>query len=174
MIANEIKLRDALAFRRLHRDAVPALDRPTYYCATPDDHLLPEPLPVERVKIGGLLALAWATVWCRKDSLAPSASPVPWDKSAVHPWVVELHGVWPEALGVSEERVGVAFRLPCPVDPRESSPKADAAIRTLVARALLHEGQGGLHLDGERLDPHEHGEVGLSYLWHLHLARGGR
>jgi hypothetical protein len=145
-------------FQRDIVDAGPPLVRPTYYVETPD--LLPEAHHVEHVQIGGLLGLVWATIWCRQDSPAPTTSPVPWDPDAIHPWTIELHGLWPDTRGCG--RTGVAFRMPCDCDPRIPSPQSDATIRAIVRRALLHEGQEGLLIGGARLDPHDVGEIGLA------------
>lgn len=145
----------------MYRDRGAPLERPTYYCRTDDDQLLPEAHQIHRVKLGGLLSLVWGTLWCRRRAPAPAASPVPWDPAELHPWVVELHGCWPNSYGGEEPRMGVAFSMPCPVDPREPSPEADAAILAVIARAMLHEGQEGTLIDGRRRDPHEFGEIGL-------------
>jgi hypothetical protein len=151
-------IRMDLRFRRDLADGGPPRDRPTYYVDV-SDASLPEAHHVERVEFVGLLALGWATLWCRQNSRAIAGSPVPWDTEVVHPWVLELHGIWPDSYGGA--RLGVAFSMPCSVDPRVPSVEADAAIRAVVRRALLHEGQEGTLIDGVRLDPHEVGELGL-------------
>ena len=129
---------------------------------------LPEPHLVKRVQIGGTLGLVWATVWCREHSAAPTGSPVPWNPAEVYPWTVEVHGWWPDANDEDGRRIGVVVTAPCWVDPRVPSPEADAAIRFVVARAVLHEAQEGLFIDGDRLDPHEHGEIGLEEMARIH------
>jgi hypothetical protein len=121
----------------------------------------PEAMLVERVELGGLLSLAWATVWCRSGTTAPAGSPVPWDTAQVWPWVLELHMALPAADG-GAKRIPVVVSWPCEVDPREPTSAADHAIFCLVARACMHEWQESVSVDGKRLDPHELGELGLA------------
>ena len=63
-----------------------------------------------------------------------------------------------------EGRLPIIFAVPCAVDPRIPSAEADAAILTCISRAALHEAMESVELDGEALDPHEHGEIGLDAL----------
>ena len=154
------QVRSGIRFRAMFEDCGPPRERPTYYVQTDRDAELPAAHHVERVEFVGLLALVWATLWCRQDAPAVSGSPVPWHPDDRHPWVVELHGIFPDRNGV-DGRLGIAFSHPCAVDPREPSEVADAAIRACVRRALLHEAQEGTLIDGERLDPHEVGELGF-------------
>jgi hypothetical protein len=120
-----------------------------------------EAMPVERVTLTG--SLAHASVWCRKDSPARTASPVPWSPDDVFPWVVEVHGWWPDSYEI-EPPIGIIVAVPCPKDPRIPCYESDAAIRWVVARAMLHEGQEATLIDGRRHDPHDHGETGAEAL----------
>lgn len=164
-------IRFGIRFRALQADPGPPRERPTYYARTDIDSELPEAHHVERVEFTGLLSLVWATLWCRQDAPAVAGSPVPWDTSQRHPWVVELHGLFPDRNGEGG-RFGVAFSCPCPVDPRLPSQAADDAILACVRRAMLHEGQESTLIDGERLDPHVFGEVGWSPMspWRAHAG----
>ena len=125
---------------------------------TPDDRTQPELLPLERAEIGGLLALAGATFWCRSQARAIAATPVPWNTSRIFPWVVELHMMVPSrdsTMGV----FGLSISWPCSVDPRIPSPEADAAIHAVCQRAASHEAAECLLLGGKRFhDPHQRGE----------------
>jgi hypothetical protein len=117
-------------------------------------------LPVDRVVFTG--SLAHLSVWCRQDSPARTESRVPWDTSVFYPWVVEVHGWWPDSGG--GDPFGLIVAVPCAVDPRVSGNQADAAIRWAVTRALLHEAQECTVIDGQRRDPHEHGEFGAEVM----------
>jgi hypothetical protein len=110
-----------------------------------------EAMPVERVTLTG--ALSHASVWCRKDSPARTATRVPWADGHVFPWVVEVHGWWPDSLGI-EGTIGIIVAVPSPTDPRISCPASDAAIRWAIARVTLHEAQECTVIDGQRRDPH--------------------
>lgn len=132
-------------------------DPPTVLCMRDG---LPEALRVERVTFVGMLRDRWATVWCREKSMAIAGSPVPWSTATVFPWVVEVHLRTTELDGAGYGTT--AFSVPCRVDPRIPSIEADAAISLATLRAMIHEGQESLVIDGERpLDPHVHGELGV-------------
>lgn len=160
----ERRLREGILARAVERDPGPPLDRAPMLLEM-HGLKLPEPHLVERVRLGGLLSLVWATVWCRQNAPAHAGSPVPWDPTALQPWVVELHGWWPDRDRPEGPRLGVALSVPCPTDPRIPGVEADAAIRWVIARALMHEAQEGTWLDGEHLDPHAVGEIGLKDVW---------
>ena len=118
---------------------------------------LPPPERIDRVVFRGWLAQHQATLWCRRDSPVLTSSPAPWpDRS--WPWVVEIHMRTTELDGSGDGLT--AFGVPCLVDPRVASPRADAAIALVVARAMLHEGQESI-VGLPRTDPHVMGEVGL-------------
>lgn len=136
--------------------AIPPARRPGV--AQPE-YQLPEAYPIERAEIRGLLALAGASLWCRQDARAVTATPVPWDVSRRFPWVVELHLLVPDRDSALAT-FGLAVSWPCAVDPRIQSPEADAAIHAVCQRAVAHEGAEGLLLDGKRyFDPHQRGET---------------
>jgi hypothetical protein len=125
---------------------------------TPDEPRLSEPMQLERAELGGLLLLAGATLWCRENSFAITASPVPWDTSKRFPWVVEIHMAIP-SRGNPLETFYLSISWPCSVDPRIPSREADEAIHAVCQRAVSHEAAEGLLINGKRfLDPHERGE----------------
>jgi hypothetical protein len=159
----EAKLRQRLRTQATHRDPGPGPDREPIYGRMVDEleAQLPEAELIERAQVGTIFGLVCATLWCRQDAQAHAGSPVPWDTAERQPWVVELHGLWPDRDGGPRRRL-VVFTMPCAVDPREPSAEANAAIRAVLARAALHEAQEALVLDGERLDPHAVGELGLA------------
>lgn len=132
-------------------------ESPTLLVCPPASDHLPLPHQIERVRFQGWLAAHQATLWCRRESPVLTSSPVPWPDRR-WPWVVEIHLRTPDLDDGSKDG-STAFGVPCPVDPREPSPEADAAIALVVARAMLHEGQESIV--GLPLDPHAMGETGL-------------
>ena len=120
----------------------------------PGDESEESHLPIERVSLAGLLAQQWGTLWCLRYALSPAGTPVPWDTEAFYPWAVRLHLRTPELTGDGDGLT--VFSAPCRVDPRQPGREADAAIALVVIRAMLHEAQESLVLDGVRpLNPHE-------------------
>jgi hypothetical protein len=115
---------------------------------------------VDRVAFVG--SMAHLSVWCRKDSPARTESRVPWDTTVVFSWVVEIHG-W-QTDSRAEGDIGLIVAVPCAADPRVPGHQADAAIRWAVTRAVLHEAQECTVIDGQRRDPHEHGEFGVEVM----------
>lgn len=93
-----------------------------------------------------------AVLWWRKDAPALSASDVPWDPEAFHPYVLELEIVVEDAAGV-EGAIPVTFTWPSPVHPEAS--EALPYWRALFHRAALHEADEALRVGRVApFDPH--------------------
>lgn len=117
-----------------------------------DDPRLPERRPVEGVTACGLLLAMQFRFWYRQNAPALTNSPVPWDPEGPHPFVVEIDMIVPDRDD-PDRWIPVTITHPCSHGP--GSPEFAEAIRAATQRALCHEGDEGLLINGVRTwDPH--------------------
>ena len=110
----------------------------------PGDPALAPRVTARRVELTGLLS--GARLYWRERERAFSASPVWWDTDTVWPYVIEVDLVVMDAAG-REGEISVTLTHPCLIHPE--SPAALPVWRALIHRAVLHEADEALRVDGE-------------------------
>lgn len=116
------------------------------------DPRLPTRCPVANVEFRGLARVMKMSAWYRENAEAMTNSPAPWEQGTIHPFVVEVDFAVPD-------RDNFAQWLPITIAyPSHGGPGTEdfnVALRQAVHRAMKHEADEGLVIDGERLfDPH--------------------
>lgn len=118
----------------------------------PDDTSLPARHKVEGVTVCGLLSALRCELWYRRQSLALTNSPAPWDPALVHLYVLEVDFV---TLDRDDPDLWIWVTISWPTRHEPGSAGFFDDIRRLLLRAVAHEVDEGLLVAGDRrYDPH--------------------
>lgn len=116
-----------------------------------DDPSLPPRHLVTEVDFCGLLKALDASCWYRENAPALSNSEVPWGDE-VHPFVVEIDLYVPDR---DDDQRWIPITVTHPASTGPGTPEFSNALRAAVHRAMLHEADESLLVQGKRIfDPH--------------------
>jgi hypothetical protein len=122
----------------------------------PCDPRLPPREPVEGLSFCGLLAAMGARLYLRRDSPALTNSLAPWGLTEVHPFVVEVDFQTPDRDKPVAEDAWISVTITHPAAGPPGSPEFLAAVRACLRRAMAHEVDESLLVEGRRVfDPHQ-------------------
>ena len=116
------------------------------------DPRLPTRHPIKGVTFCGIARAMEMSAWYRENAQALTNSAAEWEQGAIHPYVVEVDFLTPDRDNF-DRWIPITVAYPSQGGP--GTPEFTASLHKAVRRAMQHEADEGLLIDGERLfDPH--------------------